>query len=889
MPCLLMKKITSDVPNFHVSRQVLSVPSQLHLADPQFDTPHDIDLLIGNGYLWDIMCVGQHRLGRGLPVLLKTQLGWVFGGRMHGAVESQAQICGLITNDQLNAQFRQFWEIEQVSTTNDANSHPCEDHFVQTVARDRDGRYMVTIPFTDGLRDLGDSFNMAERRFLNIERKLIRSPILRQEYREFMREYERLGHMSKIPRDGHSVANPVYYLPHHAVTKETSTTTKVRTISTHPIASHIIIQDFYVDDLLTGADTIEQARVLKQDVSRLLREAGFELRKWASHEPTVINSVSDEPKDIVSQAEMDPRTLGMLWGPLTDELRIAIKDRITTRVTKRVILSELARIFNPLGLVGPVVIRAKLLMQLLWQLKVSWDESVPQRIHAEFQDFQSDLQSLRRLAIPRLIIGLNSTQVEIHGFCDASEKAYGACVYLRRVDGRGNGTTRLLCAKSRVAPLKTISLPRLELRGALLLMHLVDKVRTASRIVIAREFYWSDSMITLAWLKGSPNQWKTFVANRVTEIQNLSRGTWRHVGSAQNPADLLSRGVRPSALQDLSLWWNGPSWLQQCPTEWPVTGQLPIELPEGRAVVCTVLKGETDTNCSLLTRFSNCARLIRVVAYCLRFCHNIRTRKSHRDASGASKNDQISRSPESFVKLSIRDLELAEDAILKMVQKSAFGQELVDLRLGNVVGTSSTVRCLNPVLDDKGLLRVGGRLSHAELRYEQQHPVIWPKDSPITRAIIRREHERSLHAGCEAVLSAIRRRYWPLAGRSVVKGVLRSCLLQAMYQHFWKRWQQEYLHHLQQRNKWKVNIPDQFGVGTMVVLEEDNLPLLRWKLVRITALHPGADHIIRVVSIQTANGPVKRPATKICVLPLDEEIPASQAEPGGSSDHNATL
>ncbi|XP_015436991.1 PREDICTED: uncharacterized protein LOC107192287 [Dufourea novaeangliae] len=414
---------------------------------------------------------------------------------------------------------------------------------------------------------------MAERRFLNIERKLSRSFPLRQEYHEFMREYERLGHITKVPRDGRSVANPVYYLPHHAVMKETSTTTKVRVVSdgsaktstgvslneiqrvgpvvqddlisilirfrqfpvvlnadiakmyrqimitpeqrclqrilwreeptqpivtyelntvtygtasapflatrvlrqvgldnidTYPIVSHIIMQDFYVDDLLTGTDTIEQAKIFKRDVSRLLREAGFELRKWASNEPTVVNSVSDEPKGIVSQADKDPRTLGMLWGPLADELRVAIKDRITTRVTKRVILSEFARIFDPLGLVGPVVMRAKLLIQLLWQSKVSWDESVPPMIHAEFRDFQSDLQSLRRVAIPRLVVRPNSTQVEIHGFCDASQKAYGACVYLRTVDGRGNGTARLLCGKSRVAPLNTISLPRLEHYGAFL-------------------------------------------------------------------------------------------------------------------------------------------------------------------------------------------------------------------------------------------------------------------------------------------------------------------------------------------------------------------------------------------------------------------------------------
>ena len=158
------------------------------------------------------------------------------------------------------------------------------------------------------------------------------------------------------------------------------------------------------------------------------------------------------------------------------------------------------------------------------------------------------------LSIPRWTATRSSAQVEIHGFCDASEKAYGACLYMRTTEPSGDTKVRLLCSKSRVAPLKRISLPRLELCGALLLIQLINKTRTASRLAISKEVYWTDSMIVLAWLHASPDRWKTFVANRVSEIQSLSRGEWNHVPSEENPADILSRGMSASSLQHSTLW-----------------------------------------------------------------------------------------------------------------------------------------------------------------------------------------------------------------------------------------------------------------------------------------------------------------------------------------------
>ncbi|XP_043260414.1 uncharacterized protein LOC122401991 [Colletes gigas] len=496
MSCILMQKITSDIPNFKIAKSALNIPANVRLADPSFDKPRDVDMLIGNGHLWEIMSVGQKRLGQGLPVLLKSQFGWVFGGKIRASLNAESQSCNVVTNDQLNSQLTRFWDIEQIPTLGHLPAHPCEEHFNETVKRDSDGRFIVTIPFNSDLAKLGDSYSMAERRFFGLERKLNRTPVLKAEYVSFMSEYLALGHMTQVSRDSRTQAGPAYYLPHHAVTKAASTTTKMRVVfdgsaktssgyslndtqeigpvvqddlfsilirfrqhqiilsadiakmyrqilvapeqrvfqrilwreeptlpletyelntvtygtasapflatcvlrqigldQSHldPVISNIIIHDFYVDDLLTGAETVEQAIEIKVSLEKILQSSGLPLRKWASNVPAVVQEVLTESRDLNLQAEKDPKTLGLLWEPCTDELRVSVESQPVLRTTKRTILSEVSKIFDPLGLVAPVIIQAKLIIQSLWQLKLSWDESVPQAIHSEFHDFYADL------------------------------------------------------------------------------------------------------------------------------------------------------------------------------------------------------------------------------------------------------------------------------------------------------------------------------------------------------------------------------------------------------------------------------------------------------------------------------------------------------------------
>ncbi|XP_076383917.1 uncharacterized protein LOC143261233 [Megalopta genalis] len=1192
------------MPNMPLNRSAISISTNIFLADSHFDSCRRVDMLVGAGLFWKVLCVGQHKAG---PELLwqKTQFGWVLGGKLTWPASHAPNLtnrCNLqvVTNSELQGQLERFWKIEELPRTNN-QIDDCEAHFLETAHRDSSGRYVVSIPFKDNLTKLGNSRDQAERRLLALERKMVRQPELREQYVQFMNEYETLGHMSQVS-DTYNASELNYYLPHHAVYKHSSTTTKLRVVfdgsaksssglalnntqlvgptvqsdlfsilirfrlhkyvlsadiakmyrqllvevkdrrfqrilwrrnTTDPIqtyelntvtygtasatflatrvlhqvglecaerlpeTSRIIINDFYVDDLLTGTETILDAQKLKDEITNILEQAGFQLRKWATNSPNILKNMLESVEEKEISIDKDPKTLGLLWSPDEDLLRFSLSFEKHRRVTKRVILSEIAQIFDPLGIIGPIITRAKIIMQELWQLKTGWDESISQELHTQWQQYRNDLQELVSLKIPRGVAMGKLESTEIHGFSDASERAYGACVYLRSLTTSGIWEVRLLCAKSRVAPLKTISVPRLELCGALLLAQLVDKVKRALSMPINSIRYWSDSTVTLTWLKQSPSRWNTFVANRVSEIQVLSDSEhWYHVASQDNPADMISRGTAPSLLASADIWWAGPAWLSMDCKHWTESKIQTVDAPEERQVNTTMVVFKIADD-SIFKRFSSYSRLVRVTAYCLRFFNNLR-------GLHKSKSNQIYKTRA----LAIAELRLAEETLLRLAQEEGFSEELSALQKTRSLPRSSTLLSLNPFLDSVGLIRVGGRLGKARIVYSKKHPVILPRKHPLTDLIIRYEHIRLLHAGSELVMASLREKYWPLACRRNIRRIVRSCvkcfkvnprgiecimgelpaarvtparafhtcgidyagpfltkertrskvttksylcvfvcfvtkavhlelatdlsteaflncfrrfiarrgrshcivtdngtnfigarnelkelgtllnsnkynskisnllseervewrlspphaphfeglwesgvksakyhlkriigeqrltfeelytlltqvesclnsrpispissdpndlnpltpghfligdaptalpshdltdiktnrlsrfqLIQQMFQHFWQRWKREYLHQLQQRSKWRTSSPQALEVGTLVLIKEDNLPPLRWRLGRIKELHLGTDGGARVATVKTADGIFKRPVAKLCMLPIED-------------------
>ncbi|XP_074031254.1 uncharacterized protein [Leptinotarsa decemlineata] len=332
----------------------------------------------------------------------------------------------------------------------------------------------------------------------------------------------------------------------------------------HPLAVAVLTRDFHVGDGLTGANTHEEASCLRDQLEELLRKGGFNLRKWASNEPSLIVNCAEHPTSTHMSLDLEAsiKTLEILWNAREDTLFYSVNIVEQGSHTKRRILSQIAKLYDPLSLLGPVIVYAKSIIQLCWKSGVTWVESVPQNIHDMWIAYQKQLPLLEKLHFPRCLISPNVVNIQMHGFCDASEKAYGACIYLRTTNCEGIVRITLICSKSRVAPVNTVSLPRLELCAAALLANLYSTVRESLLIPVNEFHLWSDSTITLHWLQTAPHRLKTFVANRVAEVQRKTLCCrWRHLFSQDNPADYISRGQLPREFIQIVLWSQGPSWL----------------------------------------------------------------------------------------------------------------------------------------------------------------------------------------------------------------------------------------------------------------------------------------------------------------------------------------
>ncbi|KAH9633686.1 hypothetical protein HF086_009020 [Spodoptera exigua] len=389
----------------------------------------------------------------------------------------------------------------------------------------------------------------------------------------------------------------------------------------------------------------ETAQEAKSQIIALFKRGQFHLRKWVSNHPPLLSDLPS--KDCLAGAVSFDNTetstlkiLGLQWDPSSDTFGFAIESS-DRRCTKRSILSETARIFDPLGFLSPITIQAKCMIQKLWVLGIGWDETPPDDVIRTWNTYRDQLPELAQFKIPRKLTCPDAKSYEIHGFCDSSEVAYGAVVYLRVVQA-SRVNVFLVCSKARVVPLKRISLPRLELCAAVLLSDIYKYVRDIylSQIKIDNVFMWSDSTIVLSWLRSPSSRWATFVANRVSHIQDITpMECWHHVSSGDNPADICSRGQFPSEILVNSLWWAGPWWLSHDETNWPInstnrpaqltTGEESIVRAEARKTVTLTIRadGESQTEAiieKLINRFSSLQKLVNILTFVRRFITNCR-------------------------------------------------------------------------------------------------------------------------------------------------------------------------------------------------------------------------------------------------------------------------
>ncbi|XP_046551559.1 uncharacterized protein LOC124261296 [Haliotis rubra] len=549
---------------------------------------------------------------------------------------------------------------------------------------------------------------------------------------------------------------------------------------------HALENSFYVDDCLTSVASDEIAIEMSQKLREICSKGGFRLTKWISNSRAAINSIPEEDrakevKDLdIDDALPVERALGVQWCVESDtfKFRIAVKDKPATR---RGILSTVSSIYDPLGFAGPFVLKAKGILQDLCRLKIGWDDVIPIPSQKDWTKWLSELQRLEEMKIRRCIQPKDSDQnaiSQIHHFSDASQKGYGTVSYLRQVSTTGKVNYSFLISKSRVALLKTITIPRMELSAATLAIRVDSMLKRELDISVDQTYFWTDSMSVLRYIANDSKRFHTFVANRLSVIHEGSAPSqWKYVDTQNNPADEASRGLSIDAFLKDSRWISGPGFLWENQEMWPqqthISNDIPMKDVELRKLA-QVNQIEYSKPCkevdSLISRYSDWFALKKAIAWVLRIREELLDRSKMKKAGLTPQK----RKP---VVLTVTELEESEKAIIWYVQQQNFSSELERLTSNNGLNLNkgSPISKLDPFVED-GIIRVGGRLSRANMPESAMHPVILPKKSHVSELIIRHIHRECGHSGRNFVLSKLFEKYWIIKANAAVRQELHRCV-----------------------------------------------------------------------------------------------------------------
>ncbi len=544
-----------------------------------------------------------------------------------------------------------------------------------------------------------------------------------------------------------------------------------------------ILRSLYVDDFTGGMPSTVEAHDLFRLLERLLREGGFPVHKFMTNDAELRKMV--DGSDPRAETEEVKKVLGCPWNTYTDEIIINLEDAIddTEIVTKRLIASLILKIFDPLGLVSPITISPKVLLQESWQLKSSWDAPLPENIQRRWREWQNSLKNTPMFKIPRCYVSEKVVDYQLFGFCDASIKAFAAVVYLRTVSTSGNIRSMIVASKTRVAPVriktKTVdedpTVPKLEMLSCCTLTTLMNTAENAldNDVNISAKLYFTDSTINLDRIRGVGNEYKPFEENRLKKIRSRSDvQCWYYIPTDVNPADIPSRGCLASELQGNELWTFGPEIVRIADADYYVYERELKRRPnvpdpamkknrsDGSSSFesggeITMLSDECDTPPSNkltqiidLKRFSDFDKATRTAGYVLRFATH-----------GERENGDLTCKEISEAR---KMLIISEQKFDVLSRGKDFEKDKANLRI---------------FTDEDGLMRCRGRIENSELPYNTKFPIYIPRRSRLAELIVLKAHDAVFHQKERSTLTEIRTTYWIPRGRQLVRSMLLKCRL----------------------------------------------------------------------------------------------------------------
>ena len=575
----------------------------------------------------------------------------------------------------------------------------------------------------------------------------------------------------------------------------------------HPIAAAHIRKSFYVDDLLAGAHTEEEATELFTDLRSVLKRGGFNLCKWRSSSSTVLKTIPPDlhEKLLIKDATSDhtsiqPKALGLQWDSREDVMSPTIHAPTDYLQTKRGIISDVSKTFDVLGWIAPAILPMKILFQTLWGRGQEWDDVAPPQVIEEHSKWRQLMPCLSAKTLPRCYAGHpQPTHQELHGFSDASKKASGAVVYLRSTYASHPPTVALVTAKTKVAKLTTPKVkkkakkpqpqpadspdeedtperdpppvnnaPRTELEAAVLLTKLLTHVAAVLGISLSNITAWTDNSAVFSWLDGRKRDQDVFTSNRVAFILSHTKpSTWKHVPGTKNPADCASRGMEPGKLLHHDLWWQGPQFLYSETVSVPT--QPPRRPPENHqptsiTTACPVIPQVKipDFISMLLVRTNNYELLVSMTAWCFRYFNRLKDGRPTPD----NRTDH----------LSLEERDSAEHWLLKRSQQRSFPKEYQSLTQKGNIAQNSKLRLLTPYMSPgEGLIRILGRLGHAILPVSQQHPIIIDASDILVERMFQYLHRKHHHCGPTVLLCKTSKELHVVGARRLSRRVCNAC------------------------------------------------------------------------------------------------------------------
>ncbi|XP_044573440.1 uncharacterized protein LOC123257680 [Drosophila ananassae] len=534
-----------------------------------------------------------------------------------------------------------------------------------------------------------------------------------------------------------------------------------------PLALNAIQKAHYVDDYIDSMRNEQEAIQTTRQVIEVHRRGGFEIRNWSSNSKEVLKSLqsngnvgSQEPVDFCSTEKI----LGMSWDPHKDVFKFLCRfarlkrDVLAENVvpTKREVLQVLMSIFDPLGFLSCHTIGLKILLQRIWRLNIDWDQELPEKILEDWRLWKTLLGQIRIFEVPRCFSPDTSDprQMELHTFVDASEYAYSAVCYLRvAMDAKVD--VSLVIAKSKVAPLKPLSIPRMELQAAVMGTRLAHKVMSTRNLRIDNATYWSDSKTVLQWLTMDPRNFHQFVMHRVAEILETTQvEQWRWVPSKLNVADGATK-ITDQTQQ--KTWITGPGFLKAESSHWPTSTKQEsiIDTSEIRKhVMTTCARSVVMFNAH---HFSSWRRMYRAVAIIFLFVDRLRAKCAKQDMPTATTMDHVRK---------------AKILLYKQSQAIAFAEELKVLSVGATLRKGNRLVGLNAYVDNDGVLRTRGRLNSIDIA---EDAIILAPGCRITNLIVRSFHEKYHHLAHETAINDIKASFYISRLRVLYKSVRSTC------------------------------------------------------------------------------------------------------------------